>query len=67
LQGQRISFKKGDDKFIDVDEKFPLITFSIATPLGGPVFETRVNNGIVEIVKSNSFECEKFIQELNKN
>ena len=65
LQGERVYFEMVDDKCIDVDKNFPIITFSIATPLGGPVFETRVNNGIVEIVKSNSFDCEKFSQNLN--
>jgi hypothetical protein len=60
-----VHFKKGDDLYIQVDEKTPLITFSIATPLGGPVFETRINNAVVEIVKANSVECEKFIEKLN--
>ena len=63
---EEVYFEKGDNLYIPVNEKFPLITFSIATPLGGPVFETRVNNAVVEIVKANSIECEKFIEKLNR-
>lgn len=63
---EEVNFEKGDNQYIPVNEKFPLITFSIATPLGGPVFETRVNNAVVEIVKANSIECEKFIEKLNR-
>jgi hypothetical protein len=59
-------FQKGDTYFIDVDKKFPLITFSIATPLGGPVFETKINNGVLDIVKANNFDCVNFIESLNK-
>lgn len=62
---KEVNFELGDELYISVDEKFPLITFSIATPLGGPVFETRVNNAVVEIVEANSIECEKFIEKLN--
>jgi hypothetical protein len=63
---ESVSFEKGDSLYINVDAKTPLITFSIATPLGGPVFETKINNGVVEIVKANSVECEGFIESLNK-
>ena len=47
-KGNSEYFEKGDSLYIDVDKKFPLITFSIATPLGGPVFETRINNGVLD-------------------
>ncbi len=62
-----VFFESGDDLYISVPENFPLITFSIATPLGGPVFETRVNKAVLEIVKANSIECERFIQNLNNS
>lgn len=63
---ESISFENGDSLYINVDDKTPLITFSIATPLGGPVFETKINNGVLEIVKANNIECEGFIESLNK-
>jgi hypothetical protein len=62
---KEVFFVKGDDLYTDVREDFPLITFSVATPLGGLVFETRINNAVEEIVRANTVECEKFIEELN--
>ena len=62
---KEVVFVKGDDLYTDVPEDFPLITFSVATPLGGLVFETRINNAVEEIVRANTVECEKFIEELN--
>ena len=67
ISKKEVKFEIGDELYIPVDENFPLITFSIATPLGGPVFETRINNAVVEIVKANSVECEKFIEKLNNS
>lgn len=67
FKGEEVSFEDGDSLHISVDRKTPLITFSIATPLGGPVFETRINNNVLEIVKANSIECEKFIESLNNS
>ena len=64
---EEVKFEIGDELYIPVDENFPLVTFSIATPLGGPVFETRINNAVVEIVRANSNECEKFIEKLNSS
>jgi hypothetical protein len=67
FKGEEVEFIDGDNLHIKLDKKTPLITFSIATPLGGPVFETRINNNVLEIVKANSIECEKFIESLNKS
>ncbi len=55
-----VYFEKNDRLYIDNDKKQPVITFSIATPLGGPVFTSRINNKIFKIVSANKVECEKY-------
>jgi hypothetical protein len=62
---KEVYFAPGDKLYIDVPANFPLITFSVATPLGGLVFETRINNAVAEIVKANTAECEKYFQEIS--
>ena len=54
-----VYFEKKDKLFIDIKENKPVITFSIATPLGGPVFTSRINNKVFKLVSENKVECEK--------
>ena len=61
---EEVEFEFGDPLYIEVPNNFPLITLSISTPIGGLVFETRINNAVAEIVMGNSAECEKFHEEL---
>jgi len=66
FQGDEIMFEDGDDLYIKNPDNQPLITFSISTPIGGPVFETRINNGALQIVKANSADCEDFFENTRK-
>ena len=56
---KKVMFEIGDSKYISTNE--PLITFSIATPSGGPLFRTQINGTISEIVRANSTECEDYL------
>jgi len=62
--GKDVFFHPGDKLFEKTTE--PLITFSIATPLGGPIFKTQINKK-VNLEVSNNRECEEFFEKLNKN
>ena len=62
-----VYFVKGDKLFIEDAEKTPLITFSISTPIGGPVYQTTINKKVAEIVEANNVECEAFLEKLNNS
>ena len=62
-----VFFKDGDKLFINVEDKKPLITYSISTPIGGPVFKGIANSKVVEIVEENRKECQEFFDKLNQN
>ena len=57
-----VYFEEGDKFFVDTKE--PLITFSIATPLGGPIFKTQENKLANPTVLNNK-ECEDYFEKLN--
>lgn len=61
-----VYFEQGDKLYNDVAPNFPLITFSVSTPLGGLAFETRINNAVAELVKANTDECEKHFERIFK-
>ncbi|MFD3393394.1 Z1 domain-containing protein [Aquirufa sp. OSTEICH-129V] len=66
FNGKKVFFNENDSGFIKADMTVPLITFSIATPLGGPIFSTRYNRDVLQIVIENSTECEKHIENINR-
>jgi hypothetical protein len=55
-----VFFEKGIDIQKYRDTKSPVITFSVAMPLGGPVFRTEKNKMVV----SNTKSCEEFFDKL---
>lgn len=61
-----VYFSSKDQQFIDMTpEETPLITLSIATPKGGPIFKTQVNKEVLEVIKLNENECEEYFEKSN--
>lgn len=65
FNGNKVYFNRDDSGFIDVDINVPLITFSIATPLGGPIFSTKINRDVYQLVMENRDECDQYIENIN--
>jgi hypothetical protein len=54
----KVYFEEGDKLYIETKDNQPVITFSISTPLGGPVNVSVVNNKVKKMI--NNSECEKY-------
>lgn len=53
----KVNFEPGDKLYIETKDNQPVITFSISTPLGGPVHDSFVNSKVKKMI--NNIECEK--------
>ena len=59
-----IFYNERDENYIKTDS--PILTFSIATPLGGPIFKSQENK-IVKNMVLNDDDCINFFENLNNN
>ncbi len=59
-----VYFEKGKDGNKYRDTKLPVITFSIAMPLGGPIFKTQENK-LANLEVYNTKACEAYFEKLN--